>query len=80
MTDQTLTLLADEVRGKTLRSAGRRSAQKREADGISDADSLFHAPQLHNPILWHAGHALIVVEHLGVAPAPGGSRLSGRLV
>jgi hypothetical protein len=59
MADQTLMLLAAEVRAKTLKLL----------KGVSDAESLFHAPQLDNPILWHAGHALIVVEHLGVAAA-----------
>jgi hypothetical protein len=59
MADETLILLADEVRSKTLKLI----------KGLSDADSLFHAPHLTNPILWHAGHALIVVEHLCVAAA-----------
>ncbi len=59
MPDQSLLLLADEVRSKTLRLL----------NGVSDAQARFHAPQLNNSILWHAGHALIVVEHLGVAPA-----------
>jgi hypothetical protein len=31
----------------------------------------FGAPRLNNPILWHAGHALVVVEHLAIVPATG---------
>jgi hypothetical protein len=61
MPNQTLILLADEIRSKTLKLL----------KGLGDAESLFHAPQLTNPIIWHAGHALIVVEHLGVAAATG---------
>jgi hypothetical protein len=63
MTDDTLVLLADEVRGKTLRLL----------KDVTDAQARFHAPSLNNSILWHAGHALIVVEHLGVVPATGGT-------
>lgn len=59
MADDTLILLANEVRSKTLRLL----------NGVTDAQASFHAPQLANSILWHAGHALIVVEHLGVVPA-----------
>ncbi len=61
MADETLLLLAKEIRGKTLKSL----------DGLSDEQVRFAAPGLNNPILWHAGHALIVNEHLGVSPATG---------
>lgn len=57
--DATLLLLASEVRGKTLWLL----------DGVTDEMARFAAPGLANTILWHAGHALVVVEHLGVAPA-----------
>lgn len=59
--DATLLLLANEVRGKTLWLL----------DGVTDEMARFAAPGLSNSILWHAGHALVVVEHLGVAPATG---------
>ena len=59
--DDSLMLLAKEVRGKTLRLL----------DGIDDAQARFSAPGLNNSILWNAGHSLIVVEHLGNSPATG---------
>jgi hypothetical protein len=61
MPDETLTLLATEVRGKTLRLL----------DGVTEDMARFAAPGLNNSILWHAGHALMVVEHLSVMPATG---------
>jgi hypothetical protein len=61
MPDETLLLLAKEVRGKTLRIL----------DNVTEPQALFAPPGLHNSILWHAGHSLIVVEHLGVSPATG---------
>ena len=61
MADETLNLLATEVRGKTVRLL----------DGVTDDMSRFAAPGLSNTILWHAGHSLVVVEHLGVMPATG---------
>ena len=60
--DDTLILLANEVRKKTLWLL----------DGVTDEMAQFVAPGLANSILWHAGHALVVVEHLGVVPASGG--------
>ena len=60
--DDTLILLANEVRAKTLWLL----------DGVTDEMAHFVAPGLANSILWHAGHALVVVEHLGVVPASGG--------
>jgi hypothetical protein len=59
--DDSLLLLANEVRGKTLWLL----------DGITDEMARCAAPGLANSILWHAGHALVVVESLGVAPATG---------
>ena len=59
--DDTLLLLAYEVRAKTLWLL----------DGVTDEMARFAAPGLSNSILWHAGHALVVVEHLSVAPATG---------
>jgi len=61
MADETLLLLAKEIRGKTLKLL----------DGVTDEQARFAPPGLNNTILWHAGHALIVNEHLGVAPATG---------
>jgi hypothetical protein len=59
--DDSLLLLAQEVRTKTLWLL----------DGVSDEMAHFAAPGLANSILWHAGHVLVVVEHLGIAPATG---------
>ena len=54
MSDPTLILLAKEIRNKTLKLL----------DPVSEADAKFAAPGLNNSILWHAGHSLVVVEHL----------------
>ena len=59
--DNTLALLADEVRRKTLWLL----------DDVSEELARFAAPGLTNSVLWHAGHALVVVEHLCIAPATG---------
>src|SRR5947209_7793155 len=61
MADETLLLLAGDVRGKTLRLL----------EGVSDEQARFAAPGLNNTILWQAGHALVVVEHLGLAATTG---------
>ena len=62
MADESLLLLAAEVRGKTLRLL----------EGVTDDQARFSGPAgLSNSILWHAGHVLVVVEHLSVAPASG---------
>jgi len=60
MTDASLLLLANEVRGKTLRVLS----------GVTEEQARFtgHAG-LNNSILWHAGHSLWVVEKLGIMPA-----------
>lgn len=60
MLDPTLILLANEVRGKTLRLL---------ADVADDQARFTGTPALNNSILWHAGHSLWVVEQLAVAPA-----------
>ena len=60
MADETLTLLAKEVRGKTLRLL----------DGVPDDLARFTGGLSNSP-LWHAGHALVTVEHLSAAPATG---------
>ena len=59
MADETLLQLAKGVRGKTLRIL----------DGVSEEQAVWLPAGLHNHILWNAGHALIVVEHLGVSAA-----------
>jgi hypothetical protein len=58
---ETLLTLADEVRGKTLRLL----------DGVPPELAHFTAG-LSNSTLWHAGHALMLVEHLCIMPATGG--------
>ena len=61
MADETLMILARDVRGKTLRIL----------EGVTEEQSRYVPPGLNNHILWHAGHALVVVEHLSVSPATG---------
>ena len=61
MPDETLLMLANEVRGKTLKLI----------DGIPEELARFAPRGLNNSILWHAGHAFTVVEHLSVAAATG---------
>ena len=61
MPDQSLQLLLKDVRGKTVKIL----------DQVSEPQARFAPPGLQNSILWHAGHALVVVEHLGVSPATG---------
>lgn len=61
MADETMLMLANEVRGKTLRIL----------ETVSDAEARFTGPGLNNSILWHAGHAVVVVEHLSLIPATG---------
>jgi hypothetical protein len=61
MSDQTLLLLAKDVRAKTLRLL----------EGVSDAQARFAPAGLQNTLLWHAGHSVITNEHLGVSPATG---------
>jgi hypothetical protein len=61
MADQSLILAATEIRGKTLKLL----------DGLSDEQARFAAPGLTNTILWHAGHALMLMDHLGIQPLTG---------
>jgi hypothetical protein len=61
MPDESLLLIAKEVRGKTLRIL----------ENVTESQALFAPPGLQNTILWHAGHSLVVVEHLGVSAATG---------
>jgi hypothetical protein len=62
MPDETLLTMANEIRGKTLRLL----------EGVGDDAARFTAG-LSNSILWHAGHALMLVEHLCILPATGGA-------
>src|SRR5688572_28967692 len=59
MPNETLKLLAREVRGKTFKIL----------DGVSDEQARFVPPGLNNSIIWHAGHSYWVVEALSVAAA-----------
>lgn len=52
--DKSLVLLAREVRGKTLKLL----------DGVREEEARFAASGLNNSILWHAGHAFVVVESI----------------
>jgi hypothetical protein len=61
MADETLALLATEVRGKTLRLLQR----------VSDREAQWTPEGQSNNIVWHAGHSLWVVEALGLVPATG---------
>lgn len=62
MPDETLLTLANEVRGKTLRLL----------EGVPPDMARYTSPGLNNSTLWHAGHALMLVEHLCIIPATGG--------
>ena len=61
MADTTLILMAREIRERTLKLL----------DGLSDEQARFAAPGLHNTILWHAGHGVMLMEHLGIMPLSG---------
>ncbi len=54
MSDPTLLLLLDEVRSKTLR----------RLEGVTAEESHYAPAGTQNTILWHAGHAFVVVEWL----------------
>ena len=54
MPDESLILLLDEVRSKTLRLVG----------SVTEEDARWAPPGLHNTILWHAGHAYVLLEWL----------------
>jgi hypothetical protein len=59
MADDSLLLLAKEVRSKTLRLL----------EGVSDTDARWAPPKLNNNMVWHAGHSYVVVEHLSISSA-----------
>ena len=59
MSDLSLLLLLDEVRGKTLRLL----------QGVNDDETRWSPPELHNHILWHAGHSFVLVESLAMEAA-----------
>src|SRR5258706_9461 len=61
MPNETLKLLAREVRGKTFKIL----------DGVTEEQARFVPPGLNNSIIWHAGHSLWVVEVLSIAAATG---------
>lgn len=62
MADATLLEMLKEVRWKTLKLL----------EGVDDVQARFTGAEgLNNSILWHAGHALIVVEQLGLVNAAG---------
>ena len=54
MADKTMLLVLDEVRGKTLRLL----------HDVSEEQARWAPPGLSNSILWHAGHAHCLMEHL----------------
>ena len=54
MIDATLMELVKEVRWKTLK----------QLETVDEQMAKFTPPGLHNTILWHAGHAVVVVETL----------------
>ncbi len=61
MSDHSLVLLLDEVRGKTLRLL----------QGVSEEEARCSPPGLHNHILWHAGHSYVLVESLAMETVGG---------
>jgi L-seryl-tRNA(Ser) seleniumtransferase len=58
MPDETLLVLLDEVRGRTLRFL----------QGVTAEQARWAPPGLQNSILWHAGHCYILAEWLGAGP------------
>jgi DinB superfamily len=64
MAEWTLKLLAEDVRGKTLRLL----------EGVTDQQARWTPAGLNNSILWHAGHSLVVVESLGLERTIGAAR------
>ncbi len=56
MPDNSLLVLLDEVRGKTLRML----------QDVSEAEARWAPPGLQNSILWHAGHSYILAEWLAL--------------
>ncbi|GIW85994.1 MAG: hypothetical protein KatS3mg108_0318 [Isosphaeraceae bacterium] len=75
MPDATLLMLVEEVRGKTLR----------RLEGVTPAEAAWAPTGTQNTILWHAGHAFVIVEWLssqglGCEPAwpPGWRAIFGK--
>jgi hypothetical protein len=56
MPDESLLVLLDEVRGKTLRFL----------QGLTDEQARWAPPGLQNSILWHAGHCYVLAEWLAM--------------
>ncbi|CAN5638564.1 hypothetical protein BH23PLA1_BH23PLA1_09650 [soil metagenome] len=56
MPDESLLMLLDDVRGKTLR----------ELEGLDELHARWAPPGLQNTCLWHAGHAYVVTEFLSM--------------
>jgi hypothetical protein len=54
--DDTLLTLFDEIRSETLRILA----------SVDEQQARFASPGLNNSILWHAGHAVVVIEDLCV--------------
>lgn len=61
MSDLSLAMVAFEIRWKTLKLL----------ENATEEMARFTPAGLNNHILWHAGHALVVVESLSIAPAVG---------
>jgi hypothetical protein len=66
MADQSILFLAKDVRARTLALI----------EGLSDAEARTAAPGLVNTILWHAGHALMLGDHLGIMLLTGSQKPS----
>jgi hypothetical protein len=56
MSDRSLVILLDEVRGKTLRLL----------EGVGEEEARWTPPGLKNHILWHSGHSYLLVEWLSM--------------
>jgi len=56
MSDRSLLLLLDEVRGKTIRLL----------QGVTQEESLWTPPGISNHVLWHTGHAYVLSEWMTV--------------
>ncbi|MBI1903457.1 MAG: DinB family protein [Planctomycetia bacterium] len=59
MSDASLTMLVDEVRGKTLMLL----------EGVSPREARWAPQGLQNSILWHAGHCYVLAEWLALSAA-----------
>ena len=56
MSDRSLVMLLDEVRGKTLRLL----------EGVTEEEARWTPAGLKNHILWHGGHSYLLVEWLSM--------------